>query len=420
MTLQTIQPSMERKTVVGGAAHVGGLSADAFLSLGCMEGIYGPIVSTPAAAKPVTRIDARALPGLGLALGLTVLAYLIHGLPIAPFAVLGPDGVSLRHPVSAAIIAILAGLLARNIWTLPASVQHGCKTVVNTLIPITIVCAGATLNLIDLKEVGATALFVTVLSLSFAIVAGYYVGRWFGLGPKTALLLGAGTGICGNSAIMAVAPLIEAEDDDVALSVGTVNLVGLAAMLAWPAMGSYLALSSAHFGVWSGVSIHSVPQVVAAAFAFSPEAGTLATIVKLARVALLAPMIFVLALIYARRHPSTAGENGRRVTVHYSRLIPWFVWGFLALALMNTMGLLPILDFRLANFSGGAPQFVSIALNSVLGEIGGFVLTVTMAAIGLELSLRQLAGVGLRTILAGFTVSFALGAASLMLILVLI
>lgn len=419
MTLQTIRPSRERKTVSVSAVPVSRLSADAFLSLGCMEGISGPIVSTPAVPEPVTRGDTRTLPGLGLALALTVVAYLIHNLPIAPFTVLGPDGVRFRHPLSAAIIAILAGLLVRNLLRLPTSVQDGCKTVVQKLIPIAILCAGATLNLVDLKEVGAMALFVTVLSLSFAIVAGYYIGRWFGLGPKAAMLLGAGTGICGNSAIVAVAPLIEAEDDDVALSVGTINLVGFVAMLAWPALGSYLALSDAHFGVWSGVSIHAVPQVVAAGFAFSPEAGTLATLVKLARVALLAPLIFVLALIYARRHPNP-GESEQRVTIHYSRLIPWFVWGFLALAIINTLGLLPTLDFRLANFSGGAPQSFRVALNSVLGEIGGFALTATMAAIGLELSLRQLAGVGLRTILAGFAVSCALGAASLMLILVLI
>lgn len=385
-----------------------------------MEGMYEAVVSAQAPSKPASPTARQIAPGAVLAVGLTMLAYLIHELPFAPFSVRGADGLSVRHPLSAAILAILAGLIARNLVALPGSVLPGCKVVVKKLIPITIVLAGAKLNLIDLAGVGATALLVTVVSLTFAVAAGYYVGRWFGLGRKAAMLLGAGTGICGNSAIVAVAPLIDAEDDDVALSVGTVNLVGLGAMLVWPALGSCLALSNDHFGVWAGVSIHAVPQVVAAAFAYSPEAGTLATLVKLVRVTLLAPLIFVLAIVFARQHPSGVGAHGQRVTVHYSRLIPWFVWGFLVLAVMNTLGMLPTLGFQLASPLGGYQPPVSVPLNSFLSDVGSFILTITMAAIGLELSLRQLVGVGFRTIAAGVAATLALGVGSLLLIRVLI
>jgi len=196
-----------------------------------------------------------------------------------------------------------------------------------------------------------------------------------------------------------VAPLIEAEDQDVMLSIDTVNILGLLLMFALPAVGGLMHLRDEAFGVWAGTSIHAVPQVVAAGFAYSPAAGSLATLVKLVRVTMLAPFLFLLGFFYARR-------RGPAVSIPYSRLVPPFVYGFLALSLCNTFGLLPVLQFRF----GAAP------LPDLLTNLGEMFLTLSMAAMGLEVNVRFLARTGGRAVLTGAVASVALCMVSLLLI----
>jgi len=405
-------PHLTDKSAGAPTTYVVSLTPDAFLSLGCMEGMFDSIVSP---VQPEVQPTARGIhwPGYTMAACVAGLAYGIHFLPVAPFAVLSETG--MRRPVSAAIIAVLIGLVLRNALALPDSIKPGCKSAVKKVIPVAIVFMGAGLNFTAIASIGLTALAITVACLILAIGASYYIGRMLGLGPKTSLLLGAGTGICGNSAIVAIAPLIDAEDDDVVLSVGTVNLLGLVAMLALPAIGGWMTLDNDAFGVWSGTSIHAVPQVVAAGFAFSPEAGSLATLVKLVRVALLAPVVCVLAVWHAKRHSNPQDQQGK-LAIHYARLVPWFVWGFIAFALLNTLGLIPTLSFPLADLVSGGTHDVTVSLAATFKTLGKILLTVAMAAIGLEVNVRQLAGVGGRAITAGLFSTIALAGVSLGLI----
>ncbi len=383
------------------------LSAEAFSSLGCMDGVYEPVV-TPAHV-PV-RETTSIRPGYLWAACLAAAAYAIHYLPIEPFSV--ASGAGVRRPISAAIIAILAGLLVRNLFTLPGAIRPGCRHIVKKAIPIAIVCTGAGLNLSNVAGLGYTALLITVTCLVVGVAASYGLARTIGLGSRTSLLLGAGTGICGNSAIVAVAPLIDANDKDVVLSIGTVNLFGLLAMLAWPIIGHQLTLTDEAFGIWCGTSIHAVPQVVAAGFAYSPDAGAVATLVKLVRVTLLAPLIFVLALIHSRHTAAATGETDA-LSIRYSRLIPWFVWGFILLAFLNTMGFLPSLQFPLQGLWSAAGQAPTLRIGSMLTTAGELLLTLAMVAIGLDVNIRELSSVGGRAILAGLLSTVVLGAASL-------
>ena len=320
-----------------------------------------------------------------LATAVTLFAYLVHFAPFAPFTV--PGG---GHPISTAMIAILIGLVVRNTTGMPLTLVAGCKTVVRRSIPLAILCTGAGLNLAHLMSVGPTVLSITLACVMFATASTYFIGRLFGLGHKTAILLGAGTGICGNSAIVAVAPLIDAEDDDIALSVGAVNLLGLLAMLTLPALGSWLSIGGEEFGVWAGSSIHAVPQAVTAGFALGPEAGAMATLVKLVRVAMLAPMVFVVAALRLR------GSGERRTSC--VGLIPWFVWGFLACATLGTFGLIP---------------------TTTISAAGKTLLTLAMSAIGLGVDIRHFTSVGGKAIAAGLVSTVTLAAASLMLITLL-
>jgi uncharacterized integral membrane protein (TIGR00698 family) len=393
----------------GKHTYYGTLDDEALASLGSMEGLEVPIVVTrtgPAKSKPAR---PSIWPGYAAALLVAAAAYAVHYLPFAPFRVASEFGV--RRPVSAAIIAILLGALARNAFRLPHTILEGCKGIVKKIIPVTIVLTGFSLNLTSIAKVGAPALIIILACIGIATGSAYAFGRMLNLWKRTALLIGAGTAICGNSAIVAVAPLIDATDEDLMLSMSTINLLGLPLMFLFPIAGTMMGLSDQAYGVWAGTSIHAVPQVVAAAFAFSPGAGTIATLVKLVRVALLAPFTFVLAIAYARRK-RTGG-----VTVRYSRLVPPFFWGFVAAALLNTLGLIPALEFHPTWRASGA---FSISTAGALVEAGNLLLTLAMAAMGLEVDMHFLARVGGRALLTGVVACLVLCAASLALIRLLL
>ncbi|MGB0715764.1 MAG: YeiH family protein [Phycisphaerae bacterium] len=404
----------------GRSTYAEALSADAFLSLGSMEGVFDPIVDTSKPSPELTK--RRALyAGYAFAGGVAFLAVFAQRLPFPPFTV--GEGSDIRHPISSATIAILLGLALRNLLMLPDGIRAGCRHIVKKVIPIAIVLMGARLHWGHMVDIGLTALLITACSIAVAVGASYYVGKMLGLNWKTSLLLGTGTGICGNSAIVAVAPLIDADDDDLVLSIGAVNLFGLLAMLAFPVIGGLLQIGNDQFGVWAGVSIHAVPQVVAAGFAYSADAGTLATAVKLVRVTMLAPLVFILALMYANKNDDTQdGQASERskLTVRYTRLVPWFVWGFVAFAFLNSLGMLPNLVFpaegALATVFG---QDSNVELASAMSVAGKLLLTLAMAAIGLEVNLRTLGGVGATAVKAGLLATLSLGAASLLMILVL-
>lgn len=414
MTASSDSSKLTASPATLGSSYAALLNADSFLSLGSMEGVYEPVVTKPSAPVVPARV-AELLPGYLLAAGVGVLAVLVHDLPVWPFTSQGPEGT--RHPVSTTIIAITLGLLLRNLLPLPETVRTGCKHIVKKIIPLAIVCTGAGLNLVALGSVGLTALMITVICIGVAVGGCYFLGRFMGLGWKTSLLLGTGTGICGNSAIVAVAPLVDAEDDDLVISIGAVNLFGLVTMLALPALGGLMHMNSEAFGVWAGTSIHAVPQVVAAGFAYTPEAGTLATLVKLVRVTMLAPLVFLLAIMYRRDHPAMQ-DSTAPFTVRYARLVPWFVWGFLLLAVCNSLGLLPTMEFphapALAAF--GFESGLRAPLGGMFEYVGKVFLILAMAAIGLEVNLRVLLRAGSTAIRAGLICTLLLVAVSLVLI----
>ena len=345
----------------------------------------------------VRKPSEPAWPGYLIAFAVAAAAWGIQRLPFPPFQV--GSGANLRHPVSAAIIAMVGGIVARNLFTLPAPAVNGAKKMARTAIPATIVLIGAGLDLTKLTAVGLGSLAITVLCIVLSTVTAVWVGKLLHVWSNTALLIGAGTAICGTSAIVAVAPLIDAADEDLMLSIGTINIMGLVMMFVLPALGGLLRLKDEAFGVWAGTSIHAVPQVVAAGFAYSSQAGALATLVKLVRVTFLVPYIVVLGAVSAR-------GKAQGHPIPYARLIPGFLWGFMALALLNTLGLFPVLQFR----------FGSTPLAGLLTYVGELLLTLAMAAMGMEVNVRFFAKVGGRAILTGAIAAAVLCAGSLLLI----
>lgn len=301
---------------------------------------------------------------------------------------------------SSSILAILAGVLARNVLMLPAVARRGSKGIIKSVIPLSIVLLGAGLDLEALTDpqLGVGGLAITLACMCVALLAAFGASKIMGLSGRTAGLLAAGTAVCGSSAIMAVAPVLEAEDDEIVVALGTVNLMGLLAMLAVPALAAAAGLGDEAAGLFAGTSVHAVPQAVAAGAAVSDPAAGFATLFKMVRVAMLAPLVFGFGAFLAWRRPrSQALAKSRKI----GSIVPWFVWGFLALSALRTFGLLEA-------------ELGTKPLGDALAGWGKHLLTFSMVAIGLEIDLRKLLGVGLRGLLAGTLAAAVLLAFSLL------
>jgi uncharacterized integral membrane protein (TIGR00698 family) len=351
------------------------MSPEVFASLDSMEGIE---LYQPRPPRHPARSQVWQRAGLPIAIAVAAASWGLHR--FVPL-------------VSPAILAIVLGAAIRNTISLPSEIADDCKGLVKRVIPLMIILTGASVNLTEVAHVGLPSLAVILASITCGCLAAVLAGRVFGTSRNTTILVGCGTAICGTSAIIAAAPVIGAEDDDLLLSVSTINILGLCVMFALPPLGAVLHVTPPAFGIWAGSTVHAVPQAITAGFAYSAQSGTLATLVKLVRVTLLAPFLVVLALVVHRKNRPKLGVA----------MLPKFVWGFLGLAALNTLQVLPVLSFQLPLASG---QW-HIPLSSLLTEFGTMLLTLSMAAMGLEVNLRFLFRTGLAAMATGTLASVA-------------
>ncbi|HYE03252.1 MAG TPA: putative sulfate exporter family transporter [Phycisphaerales bacterium] len=325
---------------------------------------------------------------------LATVAYASQYVPAAPFQVVVSGG-RVTRPLSPALLAILLGLLVRNLVPATDRLGPGARVVARTALPWSVVLAGASLDLARVGELGALPVLVIVLGILVALGMALSIGAWLRVPWRTGLMVGAGTAICGNNAVIAVAPVVRARDEDVAVCIATVNLCGLLAMIVLPVVAWRLGLDERAFGVVAGASVHSVPQAVATGYAFGPDAGATATLVKLVRVALLGPLVLIIAAVVAGARRDAGARTGP------AGLVPWFLWGFVLVAAVRALGWIPVLEL------GGRP----LDLVPVMEKVGSALLTLAMAGIGLDLSLRTLARSGGRAVATGLVASTALAAA---------
>jgi uncharacterized integral membrane protein (TIGR00698 family) len=359
-----------------------------------MDGLPAPVVLRgPRAA----RVGPSPLWGLAGAALVTLAAVWVSELPFPPFTLKGN-----RHPIEPVMTAIVLGMIAANVLPLPRLLAPGLKFATKKLLPLAIILVGARLDFIAVLNVGAQALAMSVGTILLGLGLFLLFIRRGWVPRKLGLLLGIGTAICGGTAIVAAAPVIEADDKDVTFSVATVTLCGLAAMFLLPLAADVMHLSDRAFGIWAGLSIHQTPQVIAAGFAYSPGAGEIATIVKLARVCLLAPVLLLVGWQTARQ----GHEVGRRVQVLH--VFPMFVLGFLAMALLRTLGLLPQLTVRLPArpaLGGGVHEVDVVRACEIVSK---YLIVAAMAAVGLETRLGALRKTGLRPLLLGMSAAIVI------------
>lgn len=379
--------------------------------LDCMEG-GSDVISLPA-ARPVDAKKQTPAWGLCLALGLTVSALWLSVLPVWPFTLAAG-----RHPIEPVMLAIILGMMVSNLWTIPRACQAGIKFAVKKVLPVGIILLGVQLDFFMLLNVGLTGLCLSVLETVVALGLLLYLTKKMGLPGKLGILLGVGTGICGGTAIVATAPVIEADEKDVVFSVATVTLLGLVAMFVLPVAGHWLGLSDQAFGIWAGLAIHQTPQVVAAGFAYSAEAGSVATIAKLARVCLLAPVVFFVGLMYARSKEAASGSFHRKKR-DYLQLFPMFVLGFLAMALLQTFKFIPDLTVHLKDAKWFGNPVFEVSLTHVAQQVSMFCIVISMAGVGLETKFSSMKQTGLKPFLASLIAALTIALLILGLIRVL-
>jgi uncharacterized integral membrane protein (TIGR00698 family) len=351
------------------------------------------------------------VPGLAVAVAIAVAAYELHELPVPPFSI----GAPARHPIDAMLIAIVLGMAVRNTVGLPALLTPGVRFSVTKLMALGIVLMGARLDFYEVVRTSKMALIASVICVGVALGMTVWLCRRLGVSGKLGLLIGVGTAICGGTAIAVVAPVIEAEESETAFAIATVTLFGMIALFVLPLLGTALGMSQLEFGVWAGTSVHQTPQVIATGFAYGAESGQIATIVKLVRVLLLAPVAVGLGVWYAQ-------QKRRRQIAHVTKigklgtLIPPFILGFVGLALANTLHFLPDFTLHLQESFAWAAQEVDVVTAKLATTASTFVLTVAMAGVGLGVHLRGLARTGLGAFGVGFASAVILAGFSLALL----
>jgi len=296
------------------------------------------------------------------------------------------------HPAmgSAAALGLGALLALTGLAGDEARVQSAAKG----LLALSVVGLGASLDLREVLDVGVLGASLAVASIVGCLLLGLLLARVFRVDPVTGLLVAAGTAICGGSAIAAVAPTIRARGHQVTAAFGTVFVLNALALLVFPAIGDGLHMNAEQFGLWSAIAIHDTSSVVGAAMSHGERALEIATTVKLSRALWIVPLTVALAWRARRADPSN--EDGPRAAR------PWFIAGFVALALLVTLQ--PSLQ----------------PAGEAIGAAARRLMVVSLFLVGASLSRRALRRVGLRPFLQGVFLWVVVATASLAAILLLV
>ena len=287
--------------------------------------------------------------------------------------------------LGASIIALFLGTIINSFFH-PKWIKPALKFTSKRILKLAIILLGASLSISTIMTVGKMTFFVMIFTFAVCFGGGYFIRKIFGLNWKLSNLISAGTGICGGSAVAAIAPVIDAEDKDIAFAMSSTFIFDMVMVALYPIMGKALGLSDIAYGIWAGTSVNDTASVVASGYAFSEIAGDFATMVKLTRTLAIIPTVLVFAFIGTRnkqREMKLAG-GGRKVNI--VKIIPWFICGFLALAIINSFSLIP------AEVSG------------VMKSTSKFLMVSALAAIGLNTSLLDFKKAGLRPMLYGVTI----------------
>ena len=324
-----------------------------------------------ARGAPVLSLIPRLIPGLIACAAVTAAALAVQALELRLFG---------RGWIDAIVLAILIGAAVRSVWTPPAALRPGIEFSARTLLEIAVVLLGASVSAATVMAIGPGLLAGTALIVALAIGVSYGLGRLLRLPPRMAVLIACGNAICGNSAIAAVAPVIDADARDVSAAIAFTAVLGVVVVLTLPLLGVVLHMSGVQYGVLAGLTVYAVPQVLAATMPVGAVATQAGTLIKLVRVLMLGPVCLALALAVALRRRSAAGAaaDAPSPRIPLRHLLPWFIVGFLLMMGARSLDLIPV--FALPTLDGLTTALTVIA----------------MAALGLSTDARAVARSGVR------------------------
>ena len=287
--------------------------------------------------------------------------------------------------LGASIIALFMGTIINSFfhpkWIKPALIFSSKK-----ILKLAIILLGASLSVKTIMTVGKMTFFVMIFTFAMCFGGGYFIRKIFGLNWKLGNLISAGTGICGGSAVAAIAPVIDADDKDIAFAMSSTFLFDMVMIALYPLMGRALGMSDIAYGIWAGTSVNDTASVVASGYAFSEIAGDFATMVKLTRTIAIIPTVLVFAYIGTRMKQKELKQANQGQKVNLVKIIPWFIGGFLLLAILNSVGWIPA------------------AASGAIKSASKFLMVTALAAIGLGTSIVDFKKAGLRPMFYGVTI----------------
>lgn len=324
----------------------------------------------------------RPLKGLVLTFTLAVLAGRIAELPI--FSIMG-----------VMITSIMLGALWKSVMDVPANTGIGITFSSKFLLRAGIILMGVRLNFNQILDAGWSVVLIDLIVIAFTLTVMIYLGKWLSVDKTLAALIAVGTAVCGAAAIVAVAPLIGAKKEQTAISVACIAILGTVGALIFIFLYPYLGLDPYLYGVFAGATLHELAHVIAAGMPGGDIGSETAILVKLGRVALLIPVALVLGYVYrSSERKQSAHKSWRNLPV------PWFIFGFLAMSLVNTTGVLP----------------ESVIQIMVAASV--FLMSVAMAGLGLSINIAEFKKVGRNTVIVAVIGFFALTALGQLLVTV--
>ena len=321
----------------------------------------------------------KVFPGIILSVGVALLACWLESLlPI--------------HLIGSAVIAMFIGMVLNHFLRNTKVFASGLKFTSKKILKFAIILLGLSLNITTILNVGKMSLTVMIFTLLTCFGGGYFIGKALGLNWKLSNLISAGTGICGGSAIAAIAPTIDADDNDVAYAMSATFLFDMAMIVLFPIMGQAMGMTDQAFGIWAGTAVNDTSSVVATGYAFSEGAGDFATMVKLTRTLAIIPTVITFAFVQLRLKRKEAlanSKNGSELKANFSisKIFPWFILGFLAMSIVASVFPIPA------------------AVVSGTKSASKFLMVCALAAIGLNTSFSSMKKAGIRPMIHGFIIS---------------
>ncbi|SDY28480.1 YeiH family protein [Tindallia californiensis] len=306
---------------------------------------------------------------------MTILKYIGPGLLLALFIAMPATFLGNHMPlIGGPVFGIVGGIIISQVIPLPNRFRAGISFASKRILQSAIVFLGFGMNLTHIFAVGANSFFLILSVIITALVMTKIVSIIFKINQNTTVLIGVGTAICGGSAIAATAPILKAQEEEVAISISTIFLFNILAVLTFPTLGRLMGMTDVSFGLWAGTAINDTSSVVAAGQVWGEEALQTATIVKLVRTLMIIPISLFLAFKQTQK-------NAENVSIR--KIFPWF-----------------ILLFLLASFIAST-NFMSADTSKILSGAGRFQITLAMTAIGLNTNIRNLITYGSKPIIMG-------------------